>query len=180
MGKKNLYSLMLVAGDRPGIVAEVTDVMVKNSFNIEDSSSTLLKGFFAAIFIVSHDEDLPVERVKSMYADMERRMDVSVQVQDINDAPGSPDGDNFIISVYGSDKPGIVNKVAGYLSDKGINIADLQTKVAGKDEAPIYIMVLEVVVPEAVQGEDWTGDLKKISEELGTDIHVRQIETYEL
>jgi glycine cleavage system transcriptional repressor len=170
---------MLVAGDRPGIVADVTKILLDKDFNIEDSSSTLLQGFFAAILIVSHERAMTEEEVKGFFSSLQNEKGVSVKVQSIAQPEEPPAGDHYIISVYGSDKPGIVHKVAAYLSEKKINIVDMQTKVAGKEKTPIYIMVLEVVLPEGVNGI-WQQGLTDISKELGTDIHVRQIETYEL
>jgi len=180
MSEKNLYAIMLVAADQPGIVAGVTKVMYEKDFNIEDSSSTLLEGFFAAIFIASHEENFSREQVREMFADFESEKDAKLRVAKVQGEKGDMDGEHYIVSIYGSDKPGIVNKVASYLSDEKINIIDLQTKVAGKKGSPIYIMVLEVVVPEGMEEENWSAKLKEISNELGTDIHIRQIETYEL
>jgi glycine cleavage system transcriptional repressor len=180
MGKANLFSLMLVAGDRPGIVADVTKVLYENNFNIEDSSSTLLQGFFAAIFVVSSDDDRCECEIKKLFEDLLEKKGVSVKVQKVEEAAKLPAGEHHIISVYGSDKPGIVNKVASFLAESGINIIDLQTKVAGKEKSPIYIMILEVVLPEGFVDDTWKNKLTEISKELGTDIHVRQIDTYEL
>lgn len=180
MGKANLFSLMLVAGDRPGIVADITKVLLENNFNIEDSSSTLLQGFFAAILIVSREQPMSECEVKELFEELLEKKGVSVKVQSMAETEDAPAGEHYIISVYGSDKPGIVHKVASFLSGEGINIIDLQTKVAGKEKSPIYIMVLEVVLPEYFPDKTWTDKLKQISSDLGTDIHVRQIETYEL
>jgi glycine cleavage system transcriptional repressor len=180
MGKANLFSLMLVAGDRPGIVADVTRILLENNFNIEDSSSTLLQGFFAAILIVSHEKPMSECEVKGFFEELLEKKGVSVKVQSIAEPEAAPAGEHYIISVYGSDKPGIVHKVASYLASEKINIIDLQTKVAGKENKPIYIMVLEVVIPEGITEKSWTDKLVEISKELGTDIHVRLIETYEL
>jgi len=173
--KKNLYALTLVAGDRPGIVASVSKVFYENNFNIEDSSSTLLKGFFAAIFIVSHEDELSVDEVRAKFSELNG---IDFYIKKIVSEPGFVEGDHFIVSVYGADKAGIVHKVSSYLADEKINIIDLQTKVAGKENNPIYIMVLEVVPPKG-SDDAWVEQLKKISQEMGTDVNVRQIETYE-
>lgn len=180
MKEENLFSLMLVAGDRPGIVADVTRVLYENNFNIEDSSSTLLQGFFAAIFIVRPESDMTECDIKNLFEELLEKKGVAVKVQRMIEPEKYSSGEHHIISVYGSDKPGIVHKVAEYLSAEGINIVDLQTKVAGKDKSPIYIMVLEIVLPEGFNNPSWAEKLKSISSELGTDIHVRQIDTYEL
>ncbi|ADD69026.1 amino acid-binding ACT domain protein [Denitrovibrio acetiphilus DSM 12809] len=179
MNTENIFAVTLIAADRPGIVAGVSKVFYENNFNIEDSSSTLLQGFFSAIFIVKCKEGRTSEQVKELFSDFEKAMEVDVLVQEIAEPVEKPEGEHYVVSVYGSDKPGIVNKIAEYLSEKKINIMDLQTKVAGSKTSPIYIMVLEVIVESGADVGDWEGDLKKISRELGTDVNIRHIETYE-
>jgi glycine cleavage system transcriptional repressor len=179
MSTENIFAVTLIAADRPGIVAGVSKVFYENSFNIEDSSSTLLRGFFSAIFIVKCKEGRTAQQVKKLFSDFEKGMNVEVLVQEIAEKVDKPEGDHYVVSVYGSDKPGIVNKIADYLSDRKINIMDLQTKVAGSKASPIYIMVLEVIVESGADVEGWEDDLKKISRELGTDVNIRHIETYE-
>jgi len=179
MGAENLFAVTLIAADRPGIVAGVSKVFYENNFNIEDSSSTLLQGFFSAIFIVKCKEGRSVADVKKLFKGFENGMDVEVYVQEMADTVPKPVGDNYVVSVYGSDKPGIVNKIAAYMAEKKINIMDLQTKVAGSKASPIYIMVLEIIIEDGTDADDWEDDLKKISRELGTDVNIRHIETYE-
>jgi len=177
--KKNYYALTFVSVDKPGIVAEVTKILYEKGFNIEDSSSTLLRGFFSMILIVSHEKSFSKGDIIADFSDSCKKYDLSISVKPIDDmTSGTKYEKTYIVSVYGSDKPGIVYKVAKFLSDKKINIVDLQTKVAGKEEKPLYIMVLEVNTPAGMD-ESWMLSLKAISDELGTDINVRQIETYE-
>jgi len=178
MNQKNLFAVTLIAADRPGIVAAVSKIFYENSFNIEDSSSTLLQGFFSAIFIVSK-EGVDTEGVKKMFSHLEKTMSIDINVQEMSEAGVKPIGEHYIISVYGSDKPGIVNRVAEYLANREINIVDLQTKVAGSEKSPIYLMVLEVIIDPKMMGTGWEDDLKKISRDMGTDVNIRQIETYE-
>ncbi|PLX69186.1 MAG: transcriptional regulator [Denitrovibrio sp.] len=179
MGNEKLFAVTLIASDRPGIVAGVSKVFYDNRFNIEDSSSTLLQGFFSAIFIVKGKEGRSVEEVKALFKNLEEELDIVVYVQVMEDSVPKPDGEHYVISVYGSDKPGIVNGIAEYLADKKINIMDLQTKVAGGEASPIYIMVLEVIIENEEDVKGWEDDLKKISRDLGTDVNIRHIETYE-
>ncbi|UOD35305.1 transcriptional regulator [Deferribacteraceae bacterium V6Fe1] len=177
--KKNYYALTFVSVDKPGIVAEVTKVLYEEGFNIEDSSSTLLRGFFSMILIVSHEKSFSAKDIITYFSESCKKYDLSISVKPIDNMTSATKYDRtYIVSVYGSDKPGIVYKVAKFLSEKKINIVDLQTKVAGKEDKPLYIMVLEVNVPSGLD-ESWMLSLKKISDELGTDINVRQIETYE-
>lgn len=177
--KKNYFALTFVSSDKPGIVAEVSKVLYDNGFNIEDSSSTLLRGFFSMILIVSSTKITNEKEFVEIFEPAVKKMELSMSVMPVNQLnPPKKSDKTFVISIYGSDKPGIVYRVTRFLSEKSINIVDLQTKVAGKDDKPLYIMVLEVNIPD-FKDESWIISLKKISDELGTDIHVRQIETYE-
>ncbi|PLX66805.1 MAG: transcriptional regulator [Denitrovibrio sp.] len=179
MGNENLFAVTLIASDRPGIVAGVSKVFYENNFNIEDSSSKLLQGFFSAIFIVNCKDGRSVDDVKQLFVKLESDMGIEVYVQTMNESVPMQEGEHYVISVYGADKSGIVNSIAEYLSEKKINIMDLQTKVAGSDASPIYIMVLEVIIENDADVKGWEEDLKNISRDLGTDVNIRHIETYE-
>ncbi len=117
--------------------------------------------------------------MKKLFAGLESDMGIEIYVQTMDEPVAVPEGEHYVISVYGADKPGIVNSIAEYLSEKHINIMDLQTKVAGSDTSPIYIMVLEVIIEKDADVDGWEDDLKSISRELGTDVNIRHIETYE-
>jgi glycine cleavage system transcriptional repressor len=176
---KNYYAATFVSLDRPGIVAEVAKVLYENGFNIEDSSSTLLRGFFSMILIISHENLFTPDEIKSMFLNSSKKLGLSISVKYVESLQEPlKNGKTFVISIYGSDKPGIVYKVTKFLADNNINIVDLQTKVAGKKDKPLYVMVLEINLSEDCD-ETWISSLKAISDELGTDINIRQIETYE-
>lgn len=172
---RNFFAVTFVAEDRPGIVADVTKILFDNGFNIEDSSSTLLRGIFSMILIISKKGDCNTDFIEKIFSDL-RYMTTSVKK--IEGDFIQFNGGSYSISVYGADKAGIVYKVSKFFADKGINIVDLQTKVAGKEEKPIYIMVMEVAVPEGV-GTNWINELKFLSKEIGVDINAKSIETFE-
>src|SRR5512137_773860 len=60
MRRKNIpenmahFAVTIISKDRPGIVADTTEVLFRLGCNIEDSSCTMLGGDFAMILIVSH------------------------------------------------------------------------------------------------------------------------------
>jgi len=90
------------------------------------------------------------------------------------------EGEPCMISVYGSDKPGIVYQVAKELGDRQINITDLNTKLIGDENRPVYVMMIEAMLPEGVEIEEvenWMVELKK---KLQVDISVRSLIAMEL
>ncbi|HEY6074818.1 MAG TPA: ACT domain-containing protein, partial [Anaerolineales bacterium] len=89
-------------------------------------------------------------------------------------------GNPHIISVYGADRPGIVYNVTRELAKRKVNITDLNTQVVGTKERPVYVMVLEVDIPEATDMKDLEKEFERIKKELAVSITVRPIETLEL
>jgi glycine cleavage system transcriptional repressor len=87
----------------------------------------------------------------------------------------SPQGELCLVSVYGSDRPGIVYRVTRELAERGINITDLNTRLIGSKEEPVYVMMLEAALPEVLTIEDAEGLLDKLKKELNVEISVRVI-----
>jgi glycine cleavage system transcriptional repressor len=85
-----------------------------------------------------------------------------------------------MLSVYGSDKPGIVFQIAKFLAANKINITDVQTKIAHPKLNPVYIMMLEVDVPKAVNLAKITRELADLAQELSIDVNLKPIESYQL
>ncbi len=85
-----------------------------------------------------------------------------------------------MISVYGSDKPGIVYKVAKTLGDRNVNITDLHTKLVGKESRPVYVMMIEAVLPADLTYEELDKILQSLKTEMQVDITLRSITPVEL
>lgn len=85
-----------------------------------------------------------------------------------------------MISVYGSDKPGIVYRVAKELGERQINITDLNTKLIGTESRPVYVMMIEAVLPDNLDTAALGEIMAKLKQELQVDITVRNITPVEL
>jgi glycine cleavage system transcriptional repressor len=78
------------------------------------------------------------------------------------------------ISVYGADHPGIVNGVARALAGAAVNVVGMSTRVAGGDGGePLYVMLLEVALPEGLDEPGLEALLAAVAEEQGVDVSVR-------
>jgi len=178
----NHFALTIVGRDRPGIVSQVTEILFKQGCNLADSSCSILGGQFAMILILDHPDFTDRESFGDAFKPLEDA-DLTVALRVLK--PGGEirsniEGDLCMISVYGSDKPGIVYRVANVLGEKKVNITDLNTKLVGTDERPVYVMVIEAALPEGVGEEDVDNWLAPIRDELQVDISVRTIPTVEL
>jgi len=176
------FALTIIGRDRPGIVSQVTEILYRQGCNIADSSCSILGGQFAMILIISHPEKDSREAFGEAFAPLEET-NLSVFLRTLR--PGGEErpelkGEVCMVSVYGSDKPGIVYRVARELGDRGINITDLNTKLVGSKSRPVYVMMLEALLPESLGEEELRGVMDRLKGELEVDISVRTITAVEL
>ncbi len=178
------FSVSVLGRDRPGIVAEVSRILYELGCNIEDSTCTILSGQFAMILVVFHAKLSTVAELDPSFDEVRKKMGLLVTVHSLKDEEVVHEktfaGRPHIISVYGADRPGIVYSVARELAARKVNITDLNTQVVGSKERPVYVMVMEVDIPEAVDLKELDREFDRIKKEIGVSISVRPIETLEL
>jgi glycine cleavage system transcriptional repressor len=134
------------------------------------------------ILLISNPDFSSKEQFENSFAPLEEN-NLSVYIRTLK--PGGEQrpelhGELCMISVYGADKPGIVYQVAKELGDRQINITDLNTKLIGDEKRPVYVMMIEALLPEGIEietVEDWMVELKQ---KLQVDISVRSLIAMEL
>ncbi len=164
------YAVSAVGADRPGIVAAVTGVFLEHGCNLEDTSMTILRGHFAMMLVVAAPDSLEQGALEEALAGPAAEFELVVAVRAIDDdVPSSPEGDAWTVSVYGSDRPGIVHRVALLLADNGVNIVDLSTRVIGDADRPVYAMILEVTLPAPADAATLQSRLAELAADLGVE-----------
>jgi glycine cleavage system transcriptional repressor len=172
------FAVTIIGKDCPGIVAGAAEVLYRLGCNIEDSSSTMLGGEFAMILIVSHIRPFSKTRLLEDFKSFGEEMQLSVFVRTLSKDEiryEIPSGEICMVSVYGSDQPGIVYRVTKELAARKINISDMNTRLIGTPEEPLYVLMLEAVLPEGIAVEDVSLLLENLKKELKVEIGVRSI-----
>ena len=170
--KSRSFALCGVGRDRPGIVAELTGVLLRHGVNIEDSQATILRGHFTLMFVVAAPAEVDA-------ADFERELRAAaselgleaLMVSEI-EAAGPSVEPSHIVTVYGADHPGIVHSVTAALAAREIDITDLQTKL-GDD---LYVLLLEVAVPGGVDADELAVALAEVAREQGVELTMRPLD----
>lgn len=177
------YAISVVGPDRPGIVAGVTEALYRLGCNIADSSCAMLAGEFAMILIVSHPRPVNQSSILDTLKPACDALSLTLSIRTLRqgeESRKSPEGEICQITVYGADQTGIVFKVTSALAARKINIMDLQTKLVGSHEEPVYVMLLEAILPDTVTVEEAESLLAGLREELGVEIKVRIVTPVEL
>lgn len=168
----HLVAVTVVGVDRPGIVAAITKVLFDRGCNLEDVSSTILRGHFSMMLVVDTPPSIEPADLESDLEASGRDLGLIVTVRPVEEASSVVPEPTHMVSVYGADKPGIVFKVAETLAAVGANITDLTSRVIGDDGSPVYAVMLEVVLPPGTDPET----LLSLREELNVDVSVHPVD----
>ncbi len=163
-----------IGADRPGIVAQLAETLFEAGGNLEDVTSTILRGHFAMMFVVDSPE--PADRLSTVLSDAMGPLGVTVSVRDIETGRPESTGPSHSLSVYGADRTGIVAGVARALSDAGVNITDLSCRRVGEAGREVYAMLAEVTVPPGTDPGQVADSLQTLARGIGVDLTFAPIE----
>ena len=177
-GSARHFALSALGGDRPGIVAGVTERLVAHGVNVEDSRMAILRGHFAMVLVLSAPAAVDADALAADLDAVGERLGLEAVL--LREVPGleaeaSP-APSHVVTVYGADHPGIVHAVTAALAELGVNVADLQTRLVGEEDRPLYVMVLEVACPPGVDGAGVEAALGPAASAQGVDVSVRALE----
>ena len=174
---KKMLSLSAIGIDRTGIVSSISKILFELGCNIEDSTMTLLSGQFAVILLLDCPKNLDILKLKSKMKTSLNKLDLSFFLTEVDKPIKSKKSfGEYIVSVYGADKAGIVYNVSKYLADNKINITDVQTKISGKKDK-VYIMLLEINISKKIKEKNIKNQLKELAKELDVEIFLNQADS---
>jgi len=159
------------ARDKPGIVAALAEAIYSAGGSLDDATMTRLHGAFATMLAARLPEEAK-DDLRSRLAGVTERLGLHVTIDDIPDAHQDAPPDQ-LVTVYGADRPGIVHQIASLLAEHGANITDLDTRVAGARDKPVYVMFLETA------GGDWRqlpGKLSGVAGALGVEVSHKELD----
>lgn len=138
---KHWYMLAVVGKDKPGIVAKLTQELFQLGSNLGEASMSRLGDAFTIMLMVEHDGD-QVDLEKALQPVAET-FALHIHIDPIEGGLHHHIEPNVAIRVFGADKAGIVAKVTKIMADHSLNITSLETEVAGTEQAPLYVMLIE-------------------------------------
>jgi glycine cleavage system transcriptional repressor len=173
---KRWFALSAIGRDRPGIVADLAELIYECDCNLEDSSMTILGSEFAVLLLLS-GEGPDLERrlgAGCKRLEWEKRLTVFFRPLE-GEAPGTGAGRQpaaMECTVTGVDKAGIVARVARALADHGVNITALHTQARPEPESgtPMFTIRIEMAVPLDVDCRALRARLEEVAAELRVEL----------
>ena len=149
---KRLFALSAIGRDRPGIVADLAELIYECDCNLEDSRMTILGTEFAVLLLLS-GQGPDVERrlaAGCKRLEWEKRLTVFFRPLE-GDIVAEDDKPGRLVEavVTGVDKAGIVARIARTLADERVNVEDLHTDLRPEPGSgtPIYTMRILMRLP---------------------------------
>jgi glycine cleavage system transcriptional repressor len=177
---KTYFILSAIGKDRPGIVADVSEVIYGCGGNIEDSSMSLLRNHFALLLLFSTEREEVNQKLASDLKRLEWEKNLAVFYSPITFEEAYPkvkeEVDRFKITTSGIDQAGIVFRVCRLLADRRVNIIDMETHrvLSAESGTPMFEMDIDVEVPRSVSEEGLRKDLHRLADELMIDLVLKK------
>ncbi|MFQ5876279.1 MAG: glycine cleavage system protein R [Acidobacteriota bacterium] len=169
------FILTAIGRDRPGIVADLAEMIFDLGCNLEDSSMMSLASEFSTIVLVSgRGEDLQARlRMACKHLEYEKGMTIFIRPVEAGAPSASPPGGrSFHLRTMGEDKAGIVARTARAIASAGGNIHELISHVrpAASTGTPLHEMEIRFTLPGTADADALRRTLSAIEESLRIDI----------
>ena len=177
---KTYFILSAMGKDRPGMVADVSEVIYECGGNIEDSSMSLLRNHFALLLLFSTEREEVNQKLSSALKRLEWEKRLTVFYSPITFEEAYPklkeQTDRFNLATSGVDHAGIVFRVCQLLAGRGINIVDMKTQRLPSPESgtPLFEMDMDLNVPTTILEQGLRDDLHRLANELVIDLVLKK------
>ncbi len=138
-----------IGADRPGIINDLSRVVLEQKGNILDSRMTVLGGEFAVLLLVSGKWDT-IARLEANLPKLQDKLALTVQTKRTSDRPVKVEYLPYHVEVISIDHPGIVHQVADFFSSRKINVEEMSTNShpAPHTGTPMFILNMVLGVPQ--------------------------------
>jgi glycine cleavage system transcriptional repressor len=169
------FILSAVGRDRPGIVADLAQLIFECDASLDDSRMTILGNEFAVILLCSGTADDLAQRLETGARRLEWEHRLTVLLRPLEGQPRppvpAPGTRLYRIEAQGEDHAGIVARICGLLARRGVNIADLSSAtIPSPSGAALYRMTISAEVPDTLGAEELEHALDEVGEQLGLTI----------
>jgi len=161
--------LTVIGADRTGLVEALANRVAAAGGNWEASHMARLAGQFAGILLVSVEQARTDELVASLRALDAGGLHVVARP---TEPAAAPAGTRMQMTLTGNDRPGIVRDVARLLTERGVNIEELESEVQSAPMSGDALFVARAVlqIPAHLTLAELRRALEALAGELMVDL----------
>ncbi|MDH5191805.1 MAG: glycine cleavage system protein R [Gammaproteobacteria bacterium] len=150
--KKNNYLVISALGaDRPGIVNDLSSIILENQCNIVDSRMSMLGGEFAIILMISGNWN-DVAKLEDKLPQIQKKLGLVIAHKRTEERSQKTGLVPYEVEVISIDRPGIMFQLANFFSTRDINIEEVNTNsyAAAHTGTPMFATSMIVDIPANV------------------------------
>lgn len=172
------FILSAIGQDRPGLVADLSQLIYDCDANLEDSRMTILGTDFAVILLSSSTAADAGDRLAVGAKRLEREHGLTILVRHLEAGSRSevpaPGHHLYRMLAAGEDRAGIVAGLCRVLAERGVNVVELATRSRpGPGGSPHYEMNVTLEVPERLDVDELRASLEQEANRLVIDVSLQ-------
>ncbi len=174
---KRWFVLSAIGRDRPGLVADLAQLVYDCDANLEDSRMTILGSDFAVILLASATTSDATDQLSLGAKRLERDHGLTILIRGLEAGPRSqipaPRTRLHRLTAAGEDRAGIVAGMCRTLAERGANIVELATHSRpGPGGSPHYELDVLIEIPESTDLSALQSALETEANRLVVDVEL--------
>ncbi|PYV90097.1 MAG: glycine cleavage system protein R [Acidobacteria bacterium] len=171
MEDKDNVILTAVGPDKIGLVEKISEFIVQQGCNIEDSKMAVFCGEFALIVLISGGSK-NLLKIANGYNELETLTGLTVWVKRPSSKKPAEPSLPYKLTASCMDHPGVVHRLSRVLSLLAINIESMETKtyLAPVSGTPIFRLEALISIPAKLNVKALRGRFAEIEREENIDI----------
>lgn len=136
---------------------------------------SILRGHFAVMLMVRVPDSVSDEALAEHLGPVRDELGLeAITFNPVDELEATMEPSTHVVTVSGADHPGIVSAISHVLAELGVNISDLETRLIGAEDDPLYTMVMEVALGD-VDTERVDAELRGVAEREAVDVSLRPL-----
>jgi glycine cleavage system transcriptional repressor len=142
----------------------VTGALLEVGCNLRDVATSVLSGHFALVVVCDGPPELAGGALERELRERLTDPTLHLSAWDVDEVGAAPQP-NYVLTVYGPDRPGIVHGVAAAVAGLGVGICDMSCRFSGE----LYLLTMELQAPPAVATSELEAVVARAAGELGLE-----------
>lgn len=141
------YIISLTGANRVGVLAAVTTALDELRGNLQEASISVMQPFCSILLAADFPDDRTQSIVSDHIRDLCRPYGVEVRLSEPAADSGilTPPSSKYVLTVRGSDKPGMLRILSGKLAELSVDIRNLYAEHCERDKS--FSLELELAIP---------------------------------
>lgn len=121
------YVISVLVADRAGVLYDITSAITDMGADIDGISQTVLDGYFTVILTATFPGPVEMAAVKRTITLNFEADEANIAIRPYGRKPPPepvPNGECYVLTLTGTDSPGILKTTTGFLAELSINIED--------------------------------------------------------